>query len=294
MDSTWSDYYFTLGEVLLPLAVIGLAGIAVVWVLWRRWRNRLGAMEQELVDTRTRYDREYFRVLHDHLQSAISHEVVKGLDFISKRSEETLQGLEEEQLTLREKQHSIAAKASEMAQHADNITHLFSLDPDWGSQELLRIRRFTEHVMLEQCLHADSKGVTLVPDLDDPERIALNRDAVLLVLRNVIHNAIRFSSQGGVVRVALYLSADEAGTVDKIYIDVEDSGSGIKEQDHDRIFELNQRADGLLEPGSGLGLYLAREAARSQGGDLMLVRSSLNQGSVFRIIFPYHKGDLEL
>jgi signal transduction histidine kinase len=292
MNALLSDYYFTGGEVLVLLILAGLSGIAVLWALWRRWHNRLGAMEQELADTRTRYDREYFRVLHDHLQSAISHEVVKGLDFISKKSEETLKGLGEEQAVLRGKQHWIAAKASEMAQHAGNMMYLFSPEPDTLPKEFLNIRRFTEHVLLELYPYAESRGVTLVPVLDDLEPIALNRDAVLLALRNVIHNAIRYSQEGRVVDIALCLRAAEEGTGDEINVDVKDSGIGIREEDQERIFELSKRADGLVEPGSGLGLYLAREAARSQGGDLILVSSSLNQGSVFRIIFRYGSGDL--
>ena len=75
-----------------------------------------------------------------------------------------------------------------------------------------------------------------------------------------------------------------------IYVEVKDTGKGIREEDQDKIFELRVRGDGLIEPGSGLGLYCAREAARRQGGDVILVSSSLNQGSVFRITFPYSEG----
>ena len=78
-----------------------------------------------------------------------------------------------------------------------------------------------------------------------------------------------------------------------IYVEVKDTGKGIKEEDQDKIFELSVRGDGLIEPGSGLGLYCAREAARRQGGDVILVSSSLNKGSVFRIIFPYSDIDSE-
>jgi signal transduction histidine kinase len=64
-------------------------------------------------------------------------------------------------------------------------------------------------------------------------------------------------------------------------------GRGIKEENKTPIFELSVRGDGLTEPGSGLGLYCARKAARLQGGDVILVSSSLNRGSVFKIILPY-------
>jgi len=72
-----------------------------------------------------------------------------------------------------------------------------------------------------------------------------------------------------------------------IYIEVKDTGKGIKEEDQEKIFDLNIREDGLIKPGSGLGLYLARKTARYQGGDVILVHSSPNQGSLFRIILPY-------
>ena len=47
------------------------------------------------------------------------------------------------------------------------------------------------------------------------------------------------------------------------------------------------RGDGLIDKGSGLGLYCARKAARLQGGDVALVSSSPNQGSVFKISLPF-------
>ena len=62
-----------------------------------------------------------------------------------------------------------------------------------------------------------------------------------------------------------------------IWITVEDNGEGIPKKKQPKIFDL----------GNSLGLYLARELCRLQGGDLILVRSEVNQGSVFRIILPY-------
>jgi signal transduction histidine kinase len=72
-----------------------------------------------------------------------------------------------------------------------------------------------------------------------------------------------------------------------VAVEVRDRGRGIREEERERIFELRERGDGLIEPGSGLGLYAARQAARRQGGDVVLVRSGPNQGSVFKATFPY-------
>jgi two-component system OmpR family sensor kinase len=287
MHSILLDYYFTFFEVLVILFLIGGAGIAVYWGIRRRWQNRLTTLEQKHADDLAKHDSEHFQALHNHLQSAVAHEFVKGLDYISKKSAETLEELGEEQSALRDKQHRITAKANEMTQHALNILAVFAPEQDELQKELLSIRQLVECVLLELYPYAQSRRVTLMPNLDDVEPIALNRDLALQALRNVIHNAIKYSFPGGVVEIILFLENPEEGVGKTICVDVKDTGKGIPEEEQDTIFDLEVRGYGLIEPGSGLGLYLARKAARRQGGDVILVRSSLNQGSVFRIILPY-------
>ena len=287
MHSILPDYYFTLLEVLVILFLLGGVGVAVYWGMRRRWRNRLEALEEKHADDLAKHDSEYFQALHNHLQRAVAHEFVKGLDYVSKKSAETLEGLREEQNVLREKQTAIIDKAYDLTQHAENILDVFAPERDKPRMELLSIRQLVESVLLEFFLYAQSRGVVLMPDLDDVEPTALNRNLTLVAVKNVVHNAIKYSFPGGVVEVDLALEGGGEGTGKWICVEVKDTGKGIREENRDTSFELRKREDGLIEPGSGLGLYCGREAARRQGGDVVLVRSSLNQGSVFKITFPY-------
>lgn len=287
MESILLNYYFTFFEGLLILFLIGGVGIAVCWGMRKRWQNRLTILEQKHADDLAKHDSEYFQALHSHIQRSVAHEFVKGLDYISDRSVKTLDGLGEEQGALREKQKGIVEKTYDLAQRAANILAAFAPEPAQLQKELLSVRQLVESVLAELYPYAQSKGVTLRPKLDDVEPMLLNRDLTLLAVRNAIHNAIKYSLPGGIVDIILFLENPVKGTDKRICIEVKDTGQGISEEDRDTIFDLNVRGDGLIEPGSGLGLYLARKAARRQGGDVILVRSSLNQGSVFRVILPY-------
>ena len=112
-------------------------------------------------------------------------------------------------------------------------------------------------MLIELFPYAQGKGVILRPDLPDLEPISLNRNFALQVLKNVIHNSIKYSYRGGIVDITLYLEEGEK----VVCIGVRDRGKGIEEKDHDKIFELKKRGDGLIEPGSGLGLHYARRLA---------------------------------
>jgi len=109
----------------------------------------------------------------------------------------------------------------------------------------------------------------------DPERI-------LLVLRNLIGNAVKFTPKGGEVQVA-------ARPVDgKLEISVKDSGPGIPAESLTTIFEkFNQgeRKNVLTRQGTGLGLAIAKSIVKSHGGEIW-AESQLGHGSRFVFVLP--------
>ena len=101
------------------------------------------------------------------------------------------------------------------------------------------------------------------------------------VLGNLIENAVKYSPEGGEVRVS---AAAANGTV---RISVRDTGPGIPRDQQGRIFEKFGRADveGGSKPGTGLGLFIARSIAEAHGGSLD-VSSGTEQGSTFTLTVP--------
>jgi signal transduction histidine kinase len=101
------------------------------------------------------------------------------------------------------------------------------------------------------------------------------------VLGNLIENAVKYSPEGGEVRVS---AAARNGAVQ---IDVRDSGPGIPRDQQARIFEKFGRVDvpGASKPGTGLGLFIARSIAEAHGGALD-VASGLEPGAVFTLTLP--------
>jgi signal transduction histidine kinase len=105
----------------------------------------------------------------------------------------------------------------------------------------------------------------------------LNRGVARRVLEELVDNALRFSPEASPVDLVLSLGADG------IEVRVTDRGTGIEAHEHERIFgpleqleELNVR----VHQGAGMGLALARTAARAIGGDVT-VESSGPGGSTF-------------
>ncbi|MBY0337993.1 MAG: HAMP domain-containing protein [Acetobacteraceae bacterium] len=104
-------------------------------------------------------------------------------------------------------------------------------------------------------------------ETDWPEHIPLvgDRDLLLQAVANLLDNAIKFTPQGGVVR--LTARTDEAGAT----IGVADSGPGLSEEDKVRAMDRFFRADQSRgTPGSGLGLSLVRAVVQLHGGEVVL------------------------
>ncbi len=101
-------------------------------------------------------------------------------------------------------------------------------------------------------------------------------------LRNVVDNAIKYTPEGGAVRVSV--SSEGACVV----LGVSDTGIGIPAEDLPRIFERFYRVEksrSREQGGTGLGLAIAKQATLSLGGSIE-VSSVSGQGSTFRILLP--------
>ena len=107
------------------------------------------------------------------------------------------------------------------------------------------------------------------------------------ILRNLISNAIKFTPEGGEVRLALTEKND------RIIIKVTDTGIGMSAEDQKKLFKLDEfhSTTGTGgETGTGLGLIVCREFIKKHGGEL-IVESKTNKGSTFSFDLPVGKKD---
>jgi len=101
-----------------------------------------------------------------------------------------------------------------------------------------------------------------------------------IVVNNLVDNAIKYSPRGGDVIAVLSRNDKHA------LVMVSDKGIGIAAEDMSRLFVRFSRLSLLADvPGTGLGLYLARELARLHGGDISVV-STPGRGSEFTLSLP--------
>ncbi|HZD72037.1 MAG TPA: HAMP domain-containing sensor histidine kinase [Actinomycetes bacterium] len=107
---------------------------------------------------------------------------------------------------------------------------------------------------------------TVTLSLNDALPVRVAPEAVLQVLTNLLDNAARYSPAGA----SILLEASRRGN--QAVIAVEDAGPGVPRSERERIFgrftRLNHHTGGAARGGVGLGLYVARQLARAQGGDL--------------------------
>jgi signal transduction histidine kinase len=108
-----------------------------------------------------------------------------------------------------------------------------------------------------------------------------DRGRLRQVFANLIDNAVKYSPEGGEVRVTA--SSDDGA----LRIAVRDEGPGIPLDQQARIFEKFGRVDlpGASKPGTGLGLFIARSIAEAHGGTLE-VTSGPEPGSTFTLTLP--------
>ena len=131
-------------------------------------------------------------------------------------------------------------------------------------------------------IHADKKGVNMVSEIPEDVSVYADRNLLSTILRNLINNAVKFTPNGGQVRIFCEQSKSE------ITIFVEDTGIGMSETQMDNLFRLdsNITMPGTSEEkGTGLGLILCKEFVDMHKGKIW-ASSKPKEGSTFSFTLP--------
>jgi signal transduction histidine kinase len=109
-----------------------------------------------------------------------------------------------------------------------------------------------------------------------------DRNLLSTILRNLINNAVKFTSKGGKINIS------RTETDDELTVSVQDTGIGMTDEQIDQLFKLNGTSSmpgTSEEQGTGLGLILCREFVEMHGGRIW-VESTPDKGSVFSFTIP--------
>lgn len=160
----------------------------------------------------------------------------------------------------------------------------------WAKSQMQGIRSHPDGLDLIPLIHetvqlvaSQAEHKRIRTEIDTPLELEgyADLDMVKIVLRNLLTNAIKFTSEQGTVRVVGYRK------LDLLHIEIKDTGVGISEQDQKLLFvdDTASTTGTKGEKGTGLGLLLSKDFVEKNGGTIW-VESQMNLGSTFTFTVP--------
>ncbi|MDB5850071.1 MAG: hypothetical protein JWP29_3823 [Rhodoferax sp.] len=116
-----------------------------------------------------------------------------------------------------------------------------------------------------------------------PCRIACDIDEIGILLRNLVDNALRYTREGGTVRIGC---GTREGQHPQVFLEVADDGPGVPLAEHEAIFKRFHRLAGSGGRGSGIGLSLVAGIAQLHGAGIETCEGLQGRGFCVRIVFP--------
>ncbi|UUZ82524.1 cell wall metabolism sensor histidine kinase WalK [Paenibacillus sp. P26] len=219
----------------------------------------------------------------------VSHELRTPLTTIKSYLEALEDGaLEEPQLA--GKFVSVARNETErMIRLVTDLLRLSRLDSKQAiiSKEATVVADMLEEVADRFSFQLERRAIAVDIDVQpNVKEIMLDRDRIDQVLDNLVSNAIKYTPEGGHIRI--YAGMPEERVLE---ISVQDNGIGIPKKDLERIFERFYRVDKARSRnmgGTGLGLSIAREIVKAHGGTIQL-ESELGHGTKVTFTLPYQQ-----
>lgn len=181
--------------------------------------------------------------------------------------------------------------AEEIDRENEIIGDLLNLVRTDGERAVLNIETVDVNELMEVVLKrlkpiALKNNIEIIFESMRPVTASIDRVKFIIVLTNIIENAIKYNHPGGWVKITL--NADHKF----FYVDVSDSGIGIPEECKDQVFERFYRVDKARSRetgGTGLGLAITKNIVLLHKGTIKFY-SKENEGTTFNIRIPLNYG----
>ncbi len=182
--------------------------------------------------------------------------------------------------------HRIALEVGHMAQMVEELLELSTIESGRQTMKMEPVPVVDLIRTVDRLLPlAEERLIEVSVDVD-PATPPLLGDSRRLgqVLRNLVHNAIKFTPPEGRITVSARPLLEQS----RVELVVRDTGIGIRPEDLPRIFERFWKADSSRQrdgEGSGLGLAIARHVVEAHGGSIRVV-SEPRRGATFIVELP--------
>ena len=220
----------------------------------------------------------------------VSHELRTPLTTIRSYTETLLDGGVEDEETRNNFLTVIDDETERMARLVKELLQLSRLDNETEkmNMEELEVGNLLDDCVRKILLTAESKQQSVECPFrrQRPLYIFADRDKIQQVLLNILMNAIKYTQEGGKIRIDSFIRGDT------VNISIADNGIGISEAEVSRIFERFYRVDKARSRsmgGTGLGLSIAKQITEVHDGKIS-VRSREGEGTTMTVTLPLMHG----
>jgi signal transduction histidine kinase len=127
-----------------------------------------------------------------------------------------------------------------------------------------------------------NKGITIINNIPNNTIVFADKNMLMIVLRNIISNAIKFTANGKQIIISTYSKGNQQ------IVKIQDEGTGILPENLLKLFKNTEHITtyGTIgEKGCGLGLLLCKDFIEKNSGEIW-VESEIDKGSVFSFSLP--------
>ena len=187
----------------------------------------------------------------------------------------------EAQLKAFSRLHEGIERATRLVQQLLTIARL---DPDATQKPFVAValEKVLQSTHDEMSVVAEQKAIAITTDLQTATVNGME-DALKLLVTNLTDNAIRYTPEGGKIRLRVTQANERA------VIEISDNGPGIATEERERIFDRFYRALGTKTQGHGLGLAIVKRIVELHQGEIRVEDGLEGRGTTMRIELPLAK-----